>query len=67
MTDLAVAFVEAFDRRWPSEDELRGLVSRNVGFAAPADLLEPTGSRRDLDSLIAGIEAARAAAGAIAV
>jgi hypothetical protein len=63
MTDLALAFVEAFDRRWPSEEELRGL----VGFVAPADLLKPRGSERDLDGLIAGIEAARAAACAIAV
>jgi len=66
MTDLALAFVEAFDRRWPSEDELRGLVSRNGRFVARPDLLKPTGSERDLDGLIAGIEAARAAACAIA-
>jgi hypothetical protein len=63
MTDLALAFVAAFDRRWPSEDELRGLVR----FAAPADLLRPSANQPDLDGLIAGIDAARAAACAIAV
>jgi hypothetical protein len=67
MSDLALAFVEAFDRRWPSEQELRGLVSRNVRFVARADVTKPAANERDLDGLIAGIEAARAAACAIAV
>ena len=40
MSDLALAFVEAFDRRWPSEQELRGLVSRNVRFVARADVVD---------------------------
>jgi hypothetical protein len=66
MSDLALAFVEAFDRRWPSEEELRGLVSRNVRFGGRPDVIRPRGSERDLDGLIAGIEAAQAAACAVA-
>lgn len=67
MSDLTLAFVDAFDRRWPSEEELRGLVSRSVRSVARPGLMKPRGSERGLDGLIAGIEAARAAACAIAL
>jgi hypothetical protein len=57
--DRVLAFVAAFDRRWPSEEELRGLVAPNVRFVERPNLVNPAGSERDLSGMVSGIAAGR--------
>jgi hypothetical protein len=57
--DRVLAFVAAFDRRWPSEEELRGLVAPDVRFVERPNLINSAGSESDLNGMLAGIETGR--------
>jgi SnoaL-like domain len=62
MTDnlnCALAFVAAFDRRWPTEEELRSLLAPDVRFVERPNLLNPPGGERDLAGILAGAAAGR--------
>src|SRR4051812_43731900 len=52
-------FLAAFDRRWPTEDELDELVAADVRFVERPNVINPGGSERDLQGMRAGIEAGR--------
>lgn len=52
-------FLAAFDRRWPTADELDGLLSSDVRFVERPNLINPAGSERDADQMRAGLEAGR--------
>src|SRR5689334_24655400 len=47
-------FLAAFDRRWPSEDELRELLDEDVEFIEHPNLLKPGGATRGFGETIAG-------------
>jgi hypothetical protein len=57
--DRACAFVTAFDRRWPSDDELRELLAPDVRFVERPNLVNPVGGERDMAAIVAGIAAGR--------
>lgn len=57
--DRALAFVGAFDRRWPDEEEIRGLLAPDARFVERPNLLSPSGGERDRAGIIAGIAAGR--------
>jgi ketosteroid isomerase-like protein len=52
-------FLAAFDRRWPTEDELASVLDPDVRFVERPNLVNPAGSERDAAALRAGIEAGR--------
>src|SRR3954447_2631964 len=56
---LVERFLAAFDRRWPTEDELDELLAADVRFVERPNLINPAGSERDLRGMRAGIEAGR--------
>jgi ketosteroid isomerase-like protein len=56
---LVERFLAAFDRRWPTDDELVELVASDVRFVERPNLLNPAGSERDAAALRAGIERGR--------
>src|SRR3954452_13265187 len=57
---LVERFLAAFDRRWPTDDELDELLAADVRFVERPNLINPGGSERDLRGMRAGIEAGRA-------
>jgi hypothetical protein len=52
-----LAFVAAFDRRWPSEQELRGSLAPGMRFVERPNLINPAGSERDLAGTIRAVQA----------
>jgi hypothetical protein len=53
------AFVAAFDRRRPSEEELRALLAPEVRFVERPNLVNPAGSERDAEGIVAGVAAGK--------
>jgi ketosteroid isomerase-like protein len=54
--EIVERFLAAFDRRWPTTDELDEMVSPDVRFIERPNLVNPAGSERDAAALRAGIE-----------
>jgi ketosteroid isomerase-like protein len=52
-------FLQAFDRRWPTELELDELLTDDVRFVERPNLVNPLGSERDARQMRLGIEAGR--------
>jgi ketosteroid isomerase-like protein len=52
-------FLAAFDRRWPTEEELGELLAPDVRFVERPNLVSPGGSERDAASMRAALEAGR--------
>lgn len=52
-------FLAAFDRRWPTWDELRELVSPQVEFVERPNLINPAGSQRDAEAMRTALDAGR--------
>jgi len=50
-------FLAAFDRRWPTGDELDLLLSPDIRFVERPNLINPAGSERDAEQIKAGLEA----------
>jgi ketosteroid isomerase-like protein len=63
MRDANVAVVErflaAFDRRWPSEDDLAELLAPEVRFVERPNLINPAGSERDAAAIRAALAVGR--------
>lgn len=57
--DVVERFLAAFDRRWPTEDELAELVSPDIRFIERPNLLSPRGSERDAAAMRAGVARGR--------
>jgi ketosteroid isomerase-like protein len=57
--EVVERFLAAFDRRWPTEDELTELLDPGVRFIVRPNLTEPAGSERDAAATLAGIERGR--------
>jgi hypothetical protein len=55
----ALAFIAAFDRRWPTEEELRALLTPTVRFVQRPNLVSPAGSESDFAGIVAGVAAGR--------
>jgi len=49
-------FLAAFDRRWPTEDELDTLLSPEIRLVERPNLFNPSGGARDAAGIRAGIE-----------
>ena len=56
---LVERFLAAFDRRWPTEEELAELLAPEVRFVERPNLVNPNGSERDAAGMRAGIEQGR--------
>ena len=54
--DVVERWLAAFDRRWPTEEELDGLLAPDVVFVERPNLLNPVGGERDRAAMLAGIE-----------
>ena len=52
-------FLAAFDRRWPTEEDLAELTAPGVRFIERPNLINPAGSERDAAAFRAGIAAGR--------
>ena len=52
-------FLAAFDRRWPSDNELVELLGADVRFIQRPNLVSPAGAERDARAMRADIEAGR--------
>jgi ketosteroid isomerase-like protein len=52
-------FLAAFDRRWPTDEELAELVDLDVRFVERPNLVNPAGSERDAASMRAGLDVGR--------
>jgi SnoaL-like protein len=57
--DAVERFLRAFDRRWPSEDELAALIAPDIRFIERPNLINPAGSERDAAAMHAGLEQGR--------
>jgi ketosteroid isomerase-like protein len=57
--DVVNRFLAAFDRRWPTDDELDQLLAPEVHFVERPNLVNPAGSERDAASMRAGITQGR--------
>ena len=57
--DCALAFIAAFDRRWPTEEELRAVLTPEVRFVQRPNLVSPSGSESDFAAIVAGVTAGR--------
>src|SRR5262245_18816048 len=53
--EVVERWLAAFDRRWPTEDELGELLAPEVVFVERPNMLSPFGSERDADAMRAGI------------
>jgi ketosteroid isomerase-like protein len=53
--EVVERWLAAFDRRWPTEDELAELLAPEVVFVERPNMLSPFGSERDADTMRAGI------------
>ena len=54
--EVVERFLAAFDRRWPTEEELAEVLAPEVRFIERPNLVSPTGSERDAASMRAGLE-----------
>jgi len=52
-------FLAAFDRRWPTADELDALLSPDIRFVERPNLINPAGSERDAAAIRARVEQGR--------
>jgi ketosteroid isomerase-like protein len=57
--EVVERFLAAFDRRWPTEEDLAGVLAPDVLFVERPNLVSPTGSERDAASMRAGLEQGR--------
>ena len=57
--EVVERFLAAFDRRWPTQDELEELLAPEVRFIERPNLINPGGSERDAAATRAGIEKGR--------
>jgi ketosteroid isomerase-like protein len=53
--EVVERFLAAFDRRWPTEEELAELVAPDVRFVERPNLVNPAGSERDAAAMWAGV------------
>ena len=53
--EVVERWLAAFDRRWPTEEELTTLLAPDVVFVERPNLLSPSGSVRDAEAMRAGI------------
>jgi ketosteroid isomerase-like protein len=54
--EVVERFLAAFDRRWPTDDELAELLAPDVRFVERPNLINPAGSERDAASMRAALE-----------
>jgi hypothetical protein len=52
-------FLASFDRRWPTRAEFDALLTPDVRFVERPNLVNPTGGERDIDAMLAGVDAGR--------
>ena len=57
--EVVERFLAAFDRRWPTEDDLADLLAPDVRFVERPNLINPAGSERDADAIRAALEVGR--------
>jgi ketosteroid isomerase-like protein len=57
--EVVERFLSAFDRRWPTEDELAELVAPEVRVVERPNLINPAGSERDAAAMRAALERGR--------
>jgi ketosteroid isomerase-like protein len=57
--ELVERFLAAFDRRWPTDEELDTLLAPHVSFVERPNLVNPKGGERDAAAMRAGIAAGR--------
>jgi ketosteroid isomerase-like protein len=57
--EVVERFLAAFDRRWPTEEELSSLLAPDVRFVERPNLVNPAGGTRDAAALRAGLDAGR--------
>jgi ketosteroid isomerase-like protein len=57
--EVVERFIAAFDRRWPTEDELADLVSPDVLFVERPNLINPAGSERNAAAMWAALDRGR--------
>src|SRR5262245_32248959 len=57
--EVVEQFLSAFDRRWPTEDELAELVAPEVRVVERPNLFNPAGSERDAAAMRAALERGR--------
>jgi ketosteroid isomerase-like protein len=57
--EVVERFLAAFDRRWPTEEELAKLVAPDVRFVERPNLISPAGNERDAAAMRAGLERGR--------
>ncbi len=58
-SEVVERFLAAFDRRWPTEEELSGLLDPDVRFVERPNLLNPAGGTRDAQAIRASLEVGR--------
>src|SRR3954447_16957975 len=58
--DVVERFLAAFDHRWPTPEELDGLLSPEVTMTERPNLLKPAGGTRNAAGVRAGVEAGKA-------
>ena len=54
--EIVERFLASFDHRWPSEEELAGVLSPDAHLSERPNLFNPSGSERDAAAMRAGIE-----------
>jgi ketosteroid isomerase-like protein len=52
-------FIAGFNRRWPTEEELAEVLAPGVVFVERPNLVNPTGTERDVAAMRAGLELGR--------
>jgi ketosteroid isomerase-like protein len=57
--EVVERFLAAFDHRWPSDAELDELLRPDLRFVERPNLMNPTGSERDVAAIRSGVEAGR--------
>jgi ketosteroid isomerase-like protein len=57
--EVVERFLAAFDRRWPTEDELAELLAPDVRFVERPNLVNPAGSERDAAAMYAALATGR--------
>src|SRR5262245_44564382 len=57
--DTVERFLAAFDRRWPTEEELAEVLAPDVRFVERPNLVNPTGTERDAAAMREGLEKGR--------
>ena len=57
--EVVERFLAAFDRRWPTDEELDALLAPGVRFVERPSLVNPNGSERDAAAVRVGVDAGR--------